>query len=52
VHFLRFELAGEMIKALHQGASLSMGIDHHAYEVTAEPVPAMVRASLIKDLAA
>jgi hypothetical protein len=52
VHFLRFELVGEMIKALHQGASLSMGIDHHAYEVTAEPVPVAVRESLIKDLAA
>ena len=50
VHFLRFELAGEMIKALHQGVSLSMGIDHHAYGVTAEPVPATVRESLIKDL--
>lgn len=52
VHFLRFELAGEMIKALHQGVSLSMGIDHHAYEVTAELVPAAVRESLIKDLTA
>jgi hypothetical protein len=51
VHFLRFELVGEMIKALHQGVSLSMGIDHHAYGVTAEPVPA-VRESLIKDLTA
>ena len=52
MHFLRFELAGEMIKALHQGAFLSMGVDHHAYEVTAELVPAAVRESLIKDLAA
>jgi Protein of unknown function (DUF3501). len=52
VHFLRFELTGEMIKALHQGASLSMGIDHHAYGVLAEPVPAAVRESLIKDLTA
>jgi hypothetical protein len=52
VHFLRFELAGEMTKALHQDASLSMGIDHHAYEITAEPVPTAVRKSLIKDLTA
>jgi hypothetical protein len=52
VHFLRFELAGEMIKALHRGASLSMGIDHDAYDVTVESVPAAVRESLIKDLAA
>jgi hypothetical protein len=50
VHFLRFELTGEMIKALHQGVSLSMGIDHHAYGVTAESVPATVCESLIKDL--
>ncbi len=52
VHFLRFELTGEMIKALHQGVSLSMGINHHAYEAIAEPVPAAVRESLIKDLTA
>ena len=52
VHFLRFELTGEMIKALHQGVSLSMGIDHHAYGVPADPVPAAVRESLIKDLTA
>ncbi len=52
VHFLRFELTGEMIKALHQGVSLSMGIDHHAYRVPADPVPAAVRESLIKDLTA
>jgi Protein of unknown function (DUF3501) len=52
VHFLRFELAGEMTKALHQDASLSMGIDHHAYKITAEPVPTAVRKSLIKDLTA
>jgi hypothetical protein len=29
-----------------------MGIDHHAYGVLAEPVPAAVRESLIKDLTA
>jgi hypothetical protein len=52
VHFLRFELAKEMIKALHQGSPLSMGIDHNSYEVTVEPVPSAVRESLIKDLAA
>lgn len=52
VHFLRFELTGEMIKALHQGVSLSMGIDHHAYEVTVGPVPVAIRESLIEDLTA
>src|SRR5688500_12117664 len=42
VHFLRFELAPDMIKALRGGAPLSMGIDHPAYEVPAvEVVPAV-----------
>lgn len=50
VHFLRFELARDMIDALRQGASLSMGIDHPAYMVPAEPVTAAVRDSLIDDL--
>jgi len=49
VHFLRFELTGKMIKVLHQGAVLSMGIDHRAYQALAEPVNAAVRDSLIKD---
>jgi len=49
VHFLRFELTGKMIKVLHQGAVLSMGIDHCAYQALAEPVNAAVRDSLIKD---
>ena len=50
VHFLRFELAEAMRKALRAGAALSMGVDHEAYraELTvAEPV----RASLAGDLA-
>ena len=51
VHFLRFELAGKMIKALHQGAALSMGIDHRAYQALVEPVNAAVRDSLIRDFA-
>lgn len=31
VHFLRFEFTDEMVQALRQGASLSMGIDHPNY---------------------
>ena len=50
VHFLRFELARDMIDALRQGASLSMGIDHPAYEVTPLVVTAAVRDSLLNDL--
>jgi len=51
VHFLRFELARDMIQALRQGASLSMGIDHPAYQALVDPVEAAVRDSLINDLA-
>ncbi len=50
VHFLRFELAQDMIQALRQGASLSMGTDHPAYQALVEPVDAVVRDSLIDDL--
>ena len=52
VHFLRFELAQDMIRALRQGACLSMGIDHPAYPALVEPVAAAVRDSLINDLVA
>ncbi len=52
VHFLRFELGKDMIKALCQGAPLSMGIDHPAYEVPAMPVTGAVRDSLVDDLTA
>ncbi|HZV53529.1 MAG TPA: DUF3501 family protein [Rhodocyclaceae bacterium] len=50
VHFLRFELTPEMIKALKAGAVLAMGIDHPAYRATVTPSTA-VRESLIADLA-
>lgn len=50
VHFLRFELAQDMIRALRQGTALSMGIDHPAYQALVEPVDAAVRDSLIDDL--
>ncbi len=52
VHFLRLELTQDMIRALRQGASLSMGIDHPAYSALVEPVDAAVRDSLMDDLAA
>ena len=50
IHFLRFELAPEMIRALRRDAPLSMGIDHRAYEVLAEEVAEAVRDALVKDL--
>jgi hypothetical protein len=52
VHFLRFELELEMIKALREGASLSMGVDHPAYKVPGQEVNAAVRNALMDDLTA
>jgi len=51
VHFLRFELNPGMIAALRQNASLSMGIDHPAYDVSSGPITGPVKDSLIGDLA-
>ena len=51
VHFLRFELTQEMAEALKYGVALAVGIDHGAYTVAIDPVPANIRAALVKDLA-
>jgi len=51
VHFLRFELPKDSVRALQQGAVLSMGIDHPAYQVMIESVDGAVRESLVDDLA-
>ena len=51
VHFLRFELKDRMVAAIHQGASLSMGIDHANYTHQLEPVATGLRAALAADLA-
>lgn len=51
VHFLRFELPEDSVRALQQGAVLSMGIDHPAYQVMIESVDGAVRESLVDDLA-
>jgi len=50
VHFLRFELARDMIAALKAGAELALGIDHDAYQATLQ-ASAETRASLAADLA-
>jgi len=49
VHFLRFELTAKMLRSLKQGAGLSMGVDHPAYQ-SLIPVPPAIRESLLKDL--
>ena len=51
VHFLRFELSADMIKAIKAGAAVGMGIDHPAYLMSVVPVPAATRDSLAADLA-
>ncbi len=49
VHFLRFELAPEMIAAIKLGAIVRAGIDHPEYREEVE-LPPQVRASLAGDL--
>ena len=50
VHFLRFELTGDQVQALKDGAELAAGIDHRNYQVDVRPVAPSIRQSLIKDL--
>ena len=51
VHFLRFELAPEMVAALKGGASLGLGVDHPAYQAQIPSVDARTRDALAADLA-
>ena len=50
VHFLRFELTPEMVKALKQGSALDAGVDHDNYRHEVRPVPDALRKALIADL--
>ena len=50
VHFLRFELNPEMVAAAKRGANIAMGIDHEAYTVRLNAIPANVRDALVADL--
>src|SRR3954469_2971308 len=49
VHFLRFELAAPMRKAVREGAAVTVGVDHPQYSATAE-LAAEVRAALAADV--
>ena len=49
VHFVRFELTREMVSAAKQGAQISAGIDHPAYQAETIIEPA-IRESLVGDL--
>jgi hypothetical protein len=50
VHFLRFELDEEMISSLKNGANISAGIAHPAYNHVVDIVPDEVKELLLKDL--
>ena len=50
VHFLRFELSGEQVGSLRNGASLAAGIDHDSYMVEISPLTDNIRQSLLADL--
>lgn len=50
VHFLRFELAADMIASLNAGAAIAMGVDHPVY-MAEGVVPQNIRDSLCADLA-
>jgi hypothetical protein len=51
VHFVRFEFAPEMIRALKSGAALGAGIEHPQYSVDVPALPEATRAALVADLA-
>ena len=50
VHFLRFELTGDMVAALKRGASVAAGISHPFYDFTVDPIPGNIPPSLFNDL--
>lgn len=49
VHFLRFELSDDTARALKNGASLAIGVDHPGYRAT-QDTPPNVRSALARDL--
>jgi len=51
VHFLRFEFTPTMITALKAGAALGAGVDHPAYQMAIDALPAATRDSLVADFA-
>ena len=49
VHFVRFELTPEMVEKAKSGASISMGIDHEAYQHSVV-VADNIHSALVRDL--
>ncbi len=50
VHFLRFELTDDMVKAAKQNAAISLGVDHPFYSCQCDPLEDRYRSSLAGDL--
>ncbi len=50
VHFLRFELTGEMIRSARSGVPLSVGVEHENYCYETHGVDEAVRLALVADL--
>jgi hypothetical protein len=50
VHFLRFDLGEEMVRALKYGVGLGLGVDHPNYQAEIGAVAPDVRVSLARDL--
>ncbi|MBX2867549.1 MAG: DUF3501 family protein [Acidiferrobacterales bacterium] len=51
VHFLRFELSGEMVELAKNGAPIRMGVDHENYRHETGELGANIAQSLSEDLA-
>lgn len=50
VHFLRFELPPESVKALRAGAALAVGVDHPELKLRVDHIPETLHESLLADL--
>nr|WP_303903790.1 DUF3501 family protein [Thiohalomonas denitrificans] len=50
VHFMRFELAPEMVAGVKEGSTVAMGIEHPEYSYRLDSIAAPVRNALAADL--
>lgn len=50
VHFMRFELTPEMIRAVHNGAEIYAGVDHNYYATDGVTITDPLRTQLVNDL--
>lgn len=50
VHFLRFELAPDMVASAKSGAAIGIGIEHDNYNHAVQPLSDDIRRALVADL--